>query len=31
LWHFIGECNYTTFDQVTPEVISSHFWENIQV
>jgi hypothetical protein len=25
LWHFIGECNYTTFDQVTPEVISSHF------
>ena len=25
LWHFIDECNYTTFDQVTPEVISSHF------
>ena len=25
LWHFIGKCNYTTFDQVTPEVISSHF------
>ena len=25
LLHFIGKCNYTTFDQVTPEVISSHF------
>ena len=25
LWHFIGECNYTTFDKVTPEVISIHF------
>jgi hypothetical protein len=25
LWHFIGECNYKTFDQVKPEVISSHF------
>jgi hypothetical protein len=26
LWHFIGECNYKTFDQVKPEVISSHFF-----